>query len=262
LNWKLLQHLKFSQPEIEKLTGPCAVIPTQEWLRRGGSWLYQCDSLSRKLPHVLHWAGLAQFTVLAAHTPWARFQFSVMGATCEIIALWAFSRSTALVPNVLVWLASIRTNDGFARRMNLVYCKVSSVVGMGVTVPLSAFLLSRAFGDEHHTAFMFIVTLPCAYGDCLAEIIGVNGKIRFDVYGLGERNNKSVEGMLAMFLGSVVPCLPFAAAVGGWPYLIIVGVLATIAETWTPRGFDNVSIPVFSAIGAAIACSCSGMGSA
>jgi len=253
MNWALLRWKGFSQDEIDRLAGPCPVIPTGEWLKRGGQWLYQCDSYSRKIPHVLHWAGLAQFTVLAADSPWARFQFSVMGATADIILLWAFSRTTAFIPNMLVWLASIRTNDGFARRMNLVYCKCSSVMGMGVTVPVSSWLLSEVFGGEHHSAFMFIVTLPCAYGDCLAEIVGVNGRLRFDVSGLGERNNKSVEGMVAMFLGSVLPCLPYADAVGGWPYLLIVGVLATIAETWTPRGFDNVSIPLASAVGVLVA---------
>lgn len=256
MNWGVLRWKNFSQHEIERLAGPFPEIPTKEWMNRGGGALYQMDSYARKIPHVLHWAGLAWFVVNASDTPWGRFQFSVMGATADIILLWTFCRTTAFVPNMLVWLASCRTNDGFARRMNLVYCKCSSVIGMGVTVPLSAWLLSRAFGEQHHAAFLFIVTLPCAYGDCLAEIIGVNGRLRFDVCGLGERNNKSIEGMLAMFLGSVLPCLPYREAVGGWPYLLIVGVFATIAETWTPRGFDNVSIPLASALGACIACYC------
>merc|ERR1711977_490349 len=109
---------------------------------------------------------------------------------------------------------------------------MSSITGMGVTVPLSAYCLSALYGEHLHDKFLLICTLPCAYGDCLAEIVGVNGRLRFNVCGIGEKNNKSVEGMLAMFLGSVLPCLPYADAVGGWPYLCIVGVTATIAETW------------------------------
>merc|ERR1712196_613830 len=179
---------------------------------------------------------------------------TVMGATSDIVQMWLFSRVTNFYANMLVWLPSIRTADGFARRMNNLYCKCSSVVGMGVTVPISAWLLSAEFGTQHHTAFVFLITLPCAYGDCLAEIIGVNGRLRFDVSGLGEKNNKSLEGMLAMFAGSVLPSLPYAHAVGGWPYLLIVGFFATIAETWTPRGFDNITIPVFSALGVLVSC--------
>jgi len=266
INWRLYLWLGFSQGELDRLAGPYPVIPTEAWLKRGGSWLYQCDSYSRKLPHVLHWAGLAHFAVQATkESPmpaWSAFQFTVMGATCDIILMWLFARTTAFIPNMLVWLASIRTADGFARRMNNLYCKCSSVMGMGIAVPVSAWLLSERFGVEHHSAFLFIVTMPCAYGDCLAEIVGVNGRLRFDVYGLGEKNNKSVEGMLAMFLGSVLPCLPYADAVGGWPYLTIVGALATVAETWTPRGFDNISIPLFSALGALVACTVHGWAAA
>lgn len=258
IKWRLYLWLGFSPLELTRLAGPYPVIPTAEWLARGGSWMYQCDSLSRKLPHVLHWVGLAHFAVLAAEgtsmREWSTFQFTVMGATCDIVLMWLFARTTNFFANMLVWLPSIRTADGFARRMNNLYCKCSSVVGMGVTVPVSAWLLSAEFGAQHHTAFIFLVTLPCAYGDCLAEIIGVNGRVRFDVYGLGEINNKSVEGMLAMFLGSVLPSLPYADAVGGWPYLLIVGVFATVAETWSPRGFDNITIPAFSALGVLVSC--------
>jgi len=147
----------------------------------------------------------------------------------------------------------VRTGDGYARRMNDLYCTISSVIGMGIVVPVCSSLISDAYGASAG-AFLEIITIPCAYGDCLAEIVGVNGVVRFPVYGIGEVNNKCLEGMIAMFLGSVIPALPYAWAVGGWSYLCIVGVLATLAETWSPRGTDNVFIPAMSALGVWIAC--------
>ena len=147
--------------------------------------------------------------------------------------------------------------------MNNTYCTMSSVFGMGVVVPLSSSLLSAVYhGDTPASAaaLLILISYPCAWGDCLAEMVGVTGVLRFNVYGLGEINNKSVEGMVAMFLGSVIPSLPWAWVVGGaWPGLCFIGVLATIAETWSPRGFDNIFIPAFSAIGVLISCAVTGV---
>jgi dolichol kinase len=260
--YRILLNLGLSHDDIMLICGDQKVIPTAHLLDKS-PWVYRLDSYSRKLLHIVHWAGLAWVVGLCTYSTYQRFQFTVMGATCSVLAQLCLWRSTNVVANIWFWLSTVRTGDGYARRMNNIYCTMSSVCCMGCVVPLCSSILSDAFhGDSPAcaAAFLILVTFPCAWGDCLAEMVGVNGVLRFNVYGIGEINNKSVEGMIAMFLGSVLPALPWGWAVGGfWPGLCIIGVLATIAETWSPRGFDNIFIPVFSAIGVLISCSLLGI---
>lgn len=254
--WGIMIALGFSHEEVKQLCGRDPDIPTDEFISRGGRWLYRIDSFGRKLPHVLHWAGLAHFTTAATHDTWSAFQFAVMGATMDSFAMLLCLRTTSFFVNMWIWLSVVRTADGYARRMNNVYTTTASISGMGCVVPLCSHILGHMYATDDQylvAAFLFIITYPCAYGDCLAEIIGVNGVLRFPVYGIGEINNKSVEGMLAMFAGSVIPSLPYAWAVGGLGWLCFIGVLATLAETWSPRGFDNICIPAASTVGVAIA---------
>ena len=77
VKYYVLRYKEFSLEEIARLAGPYAIIPHAAWTECGGQLMYQVDSYSRKLPHVLHWAGLAHITIAAAATPWARFQFQV-----------------------------------------------------------------------------------------------------------------------------------------------------------------------------------------
>eukprot|EP00931_Biecheleriopsis_adriatica_P049815 TRINITY_DN28827_c0_g1_i1.p1 TRINITY_DN28827_c0_g1~~TRINITY_DN28827_c0_g1_i1.p1 ORF type:complete len:441 (+),score=59.17 TRINITY_DN28827_c0_g1_i1:87-1409(+) len=254
LKWLAMRRcFGFTQSEVETICGPTLDIPTENFRERGGDWLYRWDSWGRKLPHMLHWAGLAVFVNHAADSPWGKLQFSSMGATSMQIWKLVSLETEVFTWNMLIWLSRNRVGtDGFARRMNSLYCGLSSTIGMGIVIPICAWLLALGRDAETSAAYVYILTMPCAFGDCLAEVVGVNGKIRFNVYGIGEINNKSVEGMLAMFFGSVIPSLPYAWAVGGWPWLCVVAVAATIGETWSPRGFDNATIPALTALGAYI----------
>lgn len=182
-----------------------------------------------------------------------------MNSTIDVVVCLLLLRTVNFWVNVLHWLSVVRTADGYARRANKIFAATGSILGMGVTVPLCSGVLGMLFAEgradrvafEH--ALMTIVVNPAGYGDALAEVVGVHGKLRFQVYGMGETNTKSVEGMVAMFLGSTVLSLSDAWAIGGWPWLMLVGLLSTIAETWSPRAFDNVFIPFFASLGCAIA---------
>jgi dolichol kinase len=211
----LLSFCGLTHDDCILICGDQKVIPTKYLLGKS-IWVYRLDSYSRKLLHVLHWAGLAWVVGVCTNTPWQRFQFSVMGATSTLMLQILFWRSTNNVLNILYWFASVRTGDGYARRMNNTYCTMCSIFGMGVVVPLSSSLLSDVYHGStpaSAAALLMLISYPCAWGDCLAEMIGVVGVLRFNVYGLGEINNKSVEGMMAMFLGSVIPSLPWGWAV-------------------------------------------------
>jgi hypothetical protein len=57
------------------------------------------------------------------------------------------------------------------------------------------------------------------------------------------RASKSVYGALAMLSASLIVGLIFLNSI--W-LSIIVAVVATAAEIWTPKGFDNLSVPLLS----------------
>lgn len=96
---------------------------------------------------------------------------------------------------------------------------------------------------------------PLAGGDGFADIIGRKwGKYKFKIFG-----EKSIAGTLAMFLFGFIFSLGFIgvfwlvlnpvypAAIDPIPYLVpllIVCLVATIAELISPRGFDNLVVPI------------------
>jgi dolichol kinase len=95
--------------------------------------------------------------------------------------------------------------------------------------------------------------LPMAYGDAAASLVGQKmGRRSYDVFG-----KKSFEGSIAMFavsfLGLTVSLLFFSYL---YPISILslllaslgVAATATICEAFTPRGFDNLTVPLCSAV--------------
>ena len=95
--------------------------------------------------------------------------------------------------------------------------------------------------------------LPMAYGDAAASLVGEKfGKRHFRILA-----KKSLEGSVAMFAFSFVSfevSLLFFSAF--YPLSLFSSVLtalavatvATVAEALTPRGFDNITVPILSAL--------------
>jgi dolichol kinase len=95
--------------------------------------------------------------------------------------------------------------------------------------------------------------LPMAYGDAAASLVGEKfGKRHFSILA-----KKSLEGSFAMFAVSFVslevgllffsafyPLSLFSLVITA----LAVAAVATVAEALTPRGFDNITVPVFSAL--------------
>ena len=99
----------------------------------------------------------------------------------------------------------------------------------------------------------FLVYAPLIIGDALGELVGgpYGGKYFsvFAVRGLGEINRKSIEGCLAVFVGSLVSCLIVCTAFGvihfTWALLcFILATVTTIVETLSFRSTDNALIPI------------------
>jgi phytol kinase len=95
--------------------------------------------------------------------------------------------------------------------------------------------------------------LPMAYGDAAASLVGEKfGKRHFRILG-----KKSLEGSAAMFVVSFVSfgfSLLFLSAFYSFSlfssaiFALAVAAAATVAEAVTPRGFDNITVPLLSAL--------------
>jgi len=95
--------------------------------------------------------------------------------------------------------------------------------------------------------------LPMAYGDSAASLIGERyGRRRYKIFA-----NKSLEGSAAMFLASfcslTIGLVFFSQLYSFSVFEKILAVfatatVATLVESFSPFGFDNLTVPVFSAL--------------
>ena len=95
--------------------------------------------------------------------------------------------------------------------------------------------------------------LPMAYGDAAASLIGQKfGRHKYNISSL-----KSVEGSITMFvtcLLGLLACLVFFSflyPISSLNFILAslgTAIVATVCEALTPRGFDNLTVPVFSAV--------------
>jgi len=176
----------------------------------------------------------------------------------------------AVVPMIFVLLfAGIGSgaikNEEFVRTMSrsgkaseLLKGTLFYALVMVVTAILFWFVPVNTVGVPQYTIFVPTAVLifgPLAGGDGFADIVGRKwGKHKFKIFA-----EKSVEGSLAMFLFSLLfsigllgifwlvlnPVYP--TAIDPIPYLIpmvIIALFATIAELLSPKGTDNLVIPI------------------
>jgi dolichol kinase len=95
--------------------------------------------------------------------------------------------------------------------------------------------------------------LPMAYGDAAASLAGQRfGRHKFSVFG-----TKSLEGSAAMFAVSIFGLLAlflffshlYSISASTWALASIgATAVATVCEAFTPKGFDNLTVPLFSAV--------------
>ena len=115
---------------------------------------------------------------------------------------------------------------------------------------ISIGILTALFWQEGSKQFTAIGILVMSYGDGMAALIGQNwGQNPYQVLG----NKKSIEGSLTMTLVSLFLTGLILTLVNGWQwqYLLvaaIVGIFATMLETISQIGVDNLTVPVGSAL--------------
>lgn len=99
-------------------------------------------------------------------------------------------------------------------------------------------------------ALLVASLMPLTWGDAFAAILGRRfGTTRFVVF----NQTRSVEGSLAMFAFSLVSAflalVVFGQPVGtGLVLALAVALVATAVEAFSPRGIDNLTVPLASAL--------------
>ena len=176
---------------------------------RGRCRVRACDVLFRKGGHVTSLLALFMFhkyvveeALLVALSAGSFLLVTTQLATLNAGPLyWSWLR--------YLYGASDRIRDGRLAKHNAIAASVA--LTLGVT---TSYAIGRAAVTEADMELASeLVVLPLTFGDALGEIVGTPlGQHTFRVSGLGEVNKKSVEGCLAVFLGSMIPSTAAAAA--------------------------------------------------
>ena len=115
-----------------------------------------------------------------------------------------------------------------------------------VYFPISLFILVvLTFGILKEPMIGAVGILVMGYGDGLAAIIGNKyGKHKI-IY------NKSIEGSITMFITSLIITATTLLIFSIYNFLLIalvVSIIATIVELFTPKGLDNLSVPLITSL--------------
>ena len=154
----------------------------------------------------------------------------------------------------IMYGSKARVMDGNLGRENEIVGWICDKYMLPLTALLELALLSQT--EQLNIQLISVyVFMPIIVGDSFAELVGsVWGKRQIRVCGVGERNTKSIEGTMAMFMSSlaVLPCgAVFHDASLGWYVLaVVVSGVSTFIELYAPRSTDNV----FMVIGNLVCC--------
>jgi phytol kinase len=153
---------------------------------------------------------------------------------------------------VVTFLATPYSYKAIHRRMG----RLSTLTEKGHSLGLLFYALSYtilAFFFSPRAYLIGVGVLPMAYGDASASFIGEKyGKTKYRIF-----DTKSIEGSMAMFLVSLASLafgLYFFSLIYHFSFFdLIPGILgatliATLAEGLSPRGFDNLTVPLLSVL--------------
>jgi hypothetical protein len=145
-----------------------------------------------------------------------------------------------------------RVMDGVLARANCLLITTLWTFFKFVMVPIGAGLAAVYSRQEFAVVFAliwgsYIVT------DALAEIGGsLFGRMRIQVWGIGDINRKSVAGVVSGFTGALVFCLWIVIAQGlppSWIGLaVVIAVSNTVFELFSPRGTDDFTMATSNAL--------------
>ncbi|MBC7087978.1 MAG: phosphatidate cytidylyltransferase [Tissierellales bacterium] len=114
---------------------------------------------------------------------------------------------------------------------------------------ISLFILSiLTFKDINYAYIGALGILTMGYGDGLAAVIGKRyGRKKYKIFG----STKSLIGSLTMFVVTFIVNLIILSIYNPTNIIIysfVLAVFATLLELFTPKGFDNLSVPLGSSL--------------
>lgn len=243
-----LKRLGLTDAEIQDAASPNELPVAELVARYGNGRIMIADGVTRKTSHILFNIFKMCFWKCLMTGKEMTMASTMGGYLLEIGVLLLLIPIHSAAWDQAVWgLGRIR--DGKYRRWNVLNANAGS--GIATTITLAFWfrlLLPSLQATNVQNALLLVLWIPLGIGDAMAEIVGVLfGYTRFKVYGLGEYNDKSLEGCLAMFGSTFLVSLVLVYSHGllnvDWVVLLLtIAIASTILETWTPRGYDNFSI--------------------
>lgn len=188
---------------------------------------------TRKFVHI--WAGMWVFGIMML-MPYRWYIGIIPFATFILVnfVLWRFRLAKSVDDN-----SSSLGTVYFAAAITLIYA-----------------LLWRPVGPTDYGSVAAAGVMALTWGDALAAIVGKNyGRHHYTIFG----TTRSIEGSLAMFVASFIAMFLVLAYTPGTfiayaaPWLtvqqaalaaLVGAALATLAEALTPRGLDNLTVPL------------------
>jgi len=249
--------LSFAGSDIELYLGRTRYDLNHWCARFGDGPIMRCDGVCRKVPHIFfHLASLFSWTRISktswrAGGPESLLFNAVVTMSLAVIDVYGTLRVDWWPLNWMI-AGITRIRDGSHRRLNYcVVCVVSQSTSiLSHNMAIWIFYNTGLYDDSDMNLILQLTFFPVAIGDAFSELVGVFGTWRFPVYGLGEINNKSVEGCAAFFISNFVSsCIScwFSNAGSSWYVLSgLISMVGMVMETITPRGFDNATIPLSS----------------
>ena len=180
---------------------------------------------------------------------------SYLTITAMVILMLLFIRTDNDAPFPLGFFAtsifaSSRIRDGTMGRINTLTVQLAS---LGLT-PLGFLLLSLLPSEAPFGTLVLLAMLPFPVADGVAELVGsFFGRIEFKVYGFGDINKKTVEGVIACWLtafgmtwaviklgkSDAGPFPMDSFVVSPLAFDAILSTVITVVETVSPRGTDD-----------------------
>ncbi len=166
-----------------------------------------------------------------------------------ILAMLFFNGENAIWYAIVPPITFILLNY-YSYKTNLIKSMERSGNGNLGTVyfPISLLILVIfTFGVINKPEIGAIGILVLGYGDGLAAVIG-------KAYGKRKLvNNKSLEGSLTMLLASLIVVILILSLTGygivtALLVAVIISIASTLIELYTPKGLDNLSVPLFSSL--------------
>lgn len=185
-----------------------------------------------------------------------KFLHAMIGNLPFVIPFFTSNMYSALVAAPFIAVTYFATPYSPLKSANKVLKGLADLTEEGHHLGLIFYAIAYTFLALFFASQPYIIAagiLPMAYGDSAASVVGEKyAKRRYKV--LAE---KSFEGSAAMFLTSFVSfalSLAFFSLLYSFPLLemiapaLAVATVATAVEAVSPMGFDNLTVPTFSAL--------------